>query len=87
LASSIICFISASLGAPEDVVVVAALEELVVVVAGLVVLVVVVFFAGLEAVVVGAFGAAEGVWATAREAIANRAVTDKYMGLMVWGLC
>ena len=67
--------------------VVAGLEAVVaVVVAGLeAVAVVLVVVAGPE--VVGAFGAADGVCATAREAIANRAVSDKVAGLMVWGLC
>jgi hypothetical protein len=69
------------------VVVVAGLEAVVVVVAGLEAVVVLVVVAGLE-LVVGAFGAADGVWATAREAIANKVVvSDKVMGLMVWRLC
>ena len=60
---------------------------LLVVVAGLVAVVVVVVVAGLE--VVGAFGATDGLWATATEAIAHRAVSDlsKVVGLMVWRFC
>jgi hypothetical protein len=59
----------------------------VVVVAGLEAVVAFVVGAGLE-LVVCTFGAADGVWATAREAIANRVVvSDKIMGLMVWRLC
>ena len=77
LASSIICFISSALGAVEVVVLV--------VVAGLDAVVVVVAAAGLE--VVGAFGAADGVCATAREAVANRVVSNKVVGLMVRRLC
>lgn len=59
-------------------------------------LVVVLVVAGLEAVVgadaagldvAGAFGEAEGVWATAAEAIANSVVIDKVIGLMVRRLC
>jgi len=89
LAISIICFISSALGA-----------ELVVVVAGLAavvaVAVVVVVVAGLDAVVgafaaglevVGAFGAADGVCATAREAVANRVVSNRVVGLMVPRFC
>ena len=41
--------------------------------------------AGLD--VAGAFGEAEGVWATATEAIANRVLIDTVMGLMVRRLC
>jgi hypothetical protein len=74
LAISIICFISSALGA-----------VVVEVVAGLDAVVVVVVVAGLE--VVGAFGAADGVWAIATEAIANRVVTDKVIGLMCGGDC
>lgn len=66
----------------------------VVVVAGLVVVVVEV--AGLDAIVgavaagldvVGAFGGADGVWATATEAAANSVVINKVIGLMVRGFC
>ena len=72
-----------------------AVAGLVVVVAGLVV-VVVVDVAGLVANVgaveagldvVGALGAADGVWATATEAIAPRVMIDKVIGLMVRGFC
>jgi hypothetical protein len=63
-----------------------------VVVAGLVVVVVagldavvVVAAAGLE--VVGAFGAADGVCATTREAVANRVVSNRVVGLMVRRFC
>jgi len=70
----------------------------VVVVAGLeaVVAVVVVVVAGLDAVVgifaaglevVGAFGAADGVCATTREAVANRVVSTKVVCLMVGRFC
>jgi hypothetical protein len=89
LASSIIFFISASLGIAEVAVVdvVAGLEAVVVLAAGLMV-VVVVFFTGLGAVItglgaVGAFGAVDGVCATAREAIANKVVSAKVVGFMV----
>jgi hypothetical protein len=69
-----------------------------VVVAGLeaVVAVVVVVVAGLDAVagifaagleVAGAFGAADGVCATAREAVANRVVSSKVVCLMVGRFC
>jgi hypothetical protein len=70
-----------------DVLVLVEAAGLLVVVAGLVAVVVVVVVAGLE--LAGAFGAAEGLWATATEAIAQRAVSDvsKVIGLMVWGFC
>jgi hypothetical protein len=57
----------------------------VVVLAAGLMLVVVVVVAGLE--VVGALGAAEGVCATATDAIANRVMTDKVIGLMVRRFC
>jgi len=67
------------------VVVVAGLEAVVAVVVVVVVAgldaVVGAFAAGLE--VVGAFGAADGVCATAREAVANRVVSNRVVGLMV----
>ena len=66
------------------VVAVAGLEAVVVLAAGLMVVVVVVV-AGAE--VVGAFGAVEGVCATAIDAIANRVMTDKVIGLMVRRFC
>lgn len=67
--------------------VVAGLEAVAVVVAGLEAVVVLVVVAGLE-LVAGTFGAADGVWATAREAIASRVVlSDKVMGLMVGRVC
>jgi hypothetical protein len=68
----------------------------VVVVAGLEAVVVVVVVAGLDAVagilaagleVAGAFGAADGVCATAREAVANRVVSNKVVCLMVGRFC
>ena len=65
-------------------VVVAGLEAVVVVVAGLDA-VVGIFAAGLEAA--GAFGAADGVCATTREAVANRVVSNKVVGLMVRRFC
>jgi hypothetical protein len=81
-ASSIICFISSALGIAEVVVVVVAgLEAVVVVVVAGLDAVIGAFAAGLE--VVGAFGAADGVWATAREAVANRVVSNKVVCLMV----
>jgi len=51
------------------------------------VVVVVAFIAGLEAVV-GAFGAADGVWATAKEALAARTIAElsKVLDLMVAGI-
>lgn len=81
--SIIIFIISASFGIAEVVVVVAGLVvvvlmaglEVVVLVAGVVAgLMVVVVIAGLE--VVGAFGAAEGVCASATDAIANRTISE-----------
>jgi hypothetical protein len=85
LASSIICFISSALGAALVVVVVAGLEAVVVVVVAGLDAVVVVVVAGLEAV--GAFGAADGVWATAREAVANRVLSNRVVCLMVARFC
>jgi hypothetical protein len=70
-----------------------------VVVAGLGAVVVVVVVAGLDVVgadfdvvvagleAAGAFGAVDGVWATATEAIANRVLSDKVVGLIVRRLC
>ncbi|PYI91935.1 MAG: hypothetical protein DME97_12135 [Verrucomicrobia bacterium] len=58
-----------------------------VVVAGLDAVVVVVVVAAAGLVVVGAFGATDGVWATAREAVANRVVNNKVVGLMVRRFC
>lgn len=62
------------------------------VVAGLVAVMVLVVAAGVEAVVVvvviagleaaGAFGATDGVWAIATEAIANRVAINKVTGFM-----
>jgi hypothetical protein len=74
-AISIIIFISSALEA--------ALVEVVVAVAGLDTAVVVV--AELE--LAGAFGAADGVWAIAMEAVANRVVSSKVVCLMVGRFC
>lgn len=70
----------------EVLAVVAGLDAVVVLVAGLIVVVVVVV-AGLE--VVGAFGAADGVCATAREVVAAKTISDlsNVVGLMVTGFC
>jgi hypothetical protein len=48
---------------------------------------VVVEVAGLDAVV-GAFGAGDGLWATAREAVAAKTIADlsRVVGLMVEGV-
>jgi hypothetical protein len=82
--SSIIFAInSASLAAALVEVVVAGLEAVIGLAAGLMVVVVVV--AGLEAA--GAFGAADGVCATAREAVANRVVSNRVVCLMVGRFC
>jgi len=43
------------------------------------------FAAGLE--VVGAFGAADGVCAMARDAVAKRVVSNRVVGLMVRRFC
>jgi len=75
LASSIICFISSALGAAlveVVVVVVAGLEAVVVVIAGLEAVVVVVAGVGAD----GAFGATDGVCASATDAIANRTISE-----------
>jgi hypothetical protein len=74
-AISIIIFISSALGIAEVVVVVVAGLDAVIGAAA----------AGLE--VVGAIGAADGVWATTREAVANRVVSNRVVGLMVRRFC